>query len=209
MRRKSFLKDDSARVPFAVIGVFLILISTVVSINLTRLDVNMAKTMSSSLEVGGADDAMKYARGDLARAMNYAGMEAMKRIGETPVIKPDNNSEYYNGTNGNPDDFNRNWARAIIQYTLNEYIGSNYMNDTFVNNKFSVNVERLDSWQDITVEQVNMSLEDRVKPPVLEPYKSYTAYWKISVPFSVHLTDLVTGSELLNKEFTIETVVTS
>ena len=205
----NFLNDESARVPFAIIGVLLILISTVVSINLTRLDVNMAKTMSSSLEVGAADEAMKYAGADLARAMNYAGMEAMKQIGETPVITPDKNSEYYNGTNGDPDEFNKNWARAIINNTLNQFIDSNYMYDTFVNNMFSVNVENLDSWQDITITQVNMSLEDRVKPPLLEPASSYITYWKISVPLRVHLTDMRTGSELLNKELIMETVVTS
>ncbi len=87
MKRKSFLKNDSARVPFAVIGVFLILISTIISINLTRLDINMAKTMSSSLEVTSADKAIQYARADIARAVNYAGLEALKQIGETPVIK--------------------------------------------------------------------------------------------------------------------------
>ncbi len=124
MRGKSFWKNESARVPFAVIGVFLILISTVISINLMRQDVRMAKTMSSSLEVTSGDEAMQYARADIARAMNYAGMEALKQIGETPVIKPDNNSEYYNGS---ADEFNRNRARAIIRDTLNQYIESNYI----------------------------------------------------------------------------------
>ncbi len=124
-----FLEDETARVPFAVIGVFLILISTMVSINLMRQDVRMAKTMSSSLEVTSGDEAMQFARADLARAMNYAGMEALKQIGETPVIKPDNNSEYYNVS---ADEFNRNRAKAIIRETLNQYIESNYMNDTFV-----------------------------------------------------------------------------
>ena len=82
----------------------------------------MAKTMSSSLEVTSADKAMEYARADIARAVNYAGMDALKQIGETPVIKPDNNSEYYNGTLGDPEAFSRNWAKAMIRSTLNTRI---------------------------------------------------------------------------------------
>jgi len=32
--------------PFAVIGIFLVILSTIVSLNLTRMDIKMAKTMS-------------------------------------------------------------------------------------------------------------------------------------------------------------------
>ncbi len=203
-----FLKDEIARVPFAVIGVFLILISTMVSINLMRQDVRMAKTMSSSLEVTSGDEAMQFARADIARAMNYAGMEALKQIGETPVIKPDNNSEYYNGS---ADEFNRNRARAIIRDTLNQYIESNYMNDTFVHHEFSVNLDQVESWKNITIAQVNMSLKERVKPPLLAPGKDtgYGTYWKVAVPLNFHLKDLKTNTESMNREMTMETIITS
>ncbi|MFZ3382554.1 MAG: hypothetical protein WA144_01385 [Candidatus Methanoperedens sp.] len=40
-----FLRDDSARVPFAVIGIFLVILSTLVSLNLNRMDMKMAKTI--------------------------------------------------------------------------------------------------------------------------------------------------------------------
>ncbi len=208
MRGKSFWKNESARVPFAVIGVFLILISTVISINLMRQDVRMAKTMSSSLEVTSGDESMQFARADIARAMNYAGMEALQQIGETPVIRPDNNSEYYNGS---ADEFNRNRARAIIRDTLNQYIESNYMNDTFVHHEFSVNFDQVESWKNITIAQVNMSLKDRLKPPLLAPGKDtgYGTYWKVAVPLKFHLNDLKTNAESMNREMTMETIITS
>src|SRR3990172_5835750 len=214
MRRKSFLKDDSARVPFAVIGVFLILISTMISINLTRLDINMAKTMSSSLEVTSADKAIQYARADIARAVNYAGLEALKQIGETPVIKPDNNSEYYNGTLGDPEEFSRNRAKAMIRSTLNTYIESNYRNDTFVIDGFSVNIDYPGPGEDIAIEPINMKLNRSLEPPLLSPgegrYGSgYGTYWKISVPLRIHLNDLKAGSELMNRDITVVTVITS
>ncbi|MBZ0177526.1 MAG: hypothetical protein K8F55_19810, partial [Candidatus Methanoperedens nitroreducens] len=95
-----FLRDDSARVPFVVIGIFLVILSTIISLNLTRMDIKMAKTMSSNIEISAPDQALAYAKADLKRALNYAGMEALKKLGETPVINPDNTSQYYNGTNG-------------------------------------------------------------------------------------------------------------
>ncbi|MBZ0176397.1 MAG: hypothetical protein K8F55_14055, partial [Candidatus Methanoperedens nitroreducens] len=95
-----FLRDDSARVPFVVIGIFLVILSTIISLNLTRMDIKMAKTMSSNIEISAPDQVLAYAKADLKRALNYAGMEALKKLGETPVINPDNTSQYYNGTNG-------------------------------------------------------------------------------------------------------------
>ncbi|MDP2841224.1 MAG: hypothetical protein Q8O17_02970, partial [Candidatus Methanoperedens sp.] len=111
MTIRSFFDDNNAKVPFAVIGVFLLLVSVIASINLVRMDVNMAKAISSRGEVQAADTALLYAKADLARAINYAGMDALKQLGETPLIKPDNGSAYYTDS---PDETNRNWAKAMI-----------------------------------------------------------------------------------------------
>jgi hypothetical protein len=108
--KSSFLHNDSARVPFAVIGIFLVILSTIVSLNLTRIDIKMAKTMSPGTEITAPDQVLSYAQADLARALNYAAMEALKKLGETPVLKPNNTSEYYNGTGGDPHKFNANWG---------------------------------------------------------------------------------------------------
>ena len=75
-----FLHDDSARVPFVVIGIFLVILSTLISLNLTRMDIKMAKTMSSNIEISAPDQALAYAKADLERALNYAAMEALKNL---------------------------------------------------------------------------------------------------------------------------------
>ncbi|MFZ3384426.1 MAG: hypothetical protein WA144_10925, partial [Candidatus Methanoperedens sp.] len=51
LKNTHFLRDDSARVPFAIIGIFLVILSTLVSLNLNRMDIKMAKTMSSNARV--------------------------------------------------------------------------------------------------------------------------------------------------------------
>ncbi len=205
---RTFMEDDTARVPFAVIGIVLILISIVVSLNLSRLDATMARTMSSNIEITAPDTALQYARADIARAINYAGMEALKKLGETPVINPDNASLY--GTDR--DEFNKNWARAMIEHTLDLYIESNYMYDAFVYNGFSVNVDR--TRDNITLRPLKMRLNRTLNPPVLSPgggkyEKGYETYWVVSVPLRFHLKNLDTGSEIWSENITVETVITS
>ncbi|MCE8429627.1 MAG: hypothetical protein J5U19_14730 [Candidatus Methanoperedens sp.] len=212
MMKSGFFRDDSARVPFAVIGIFMILISTLISINLSRLDVTMAKARASGSEIAAPDTALRYAKADLSRTLNYAGMEALKTLGETPVIRPDNNSIYFDTVN--PAEFNKNCARAIIKNTLDQYIESNYMYEAFVHDGFSVNVEPPGSWKEIRIEPIKMKLDRSLDPPILKPgdgkYSSgYETYWKISVPLMIHLKDMSTGSELLSNNITIETVITS
>jgi hypothetical protein len=210
-RKSSFLHNDSARVPFAVIGIFLVILSTIVSLNLTRMDIKMAKTMSSGLEISAPDKALSYAQADLARALNYAGMEALKKLGETPVIKPDNTSKYHNGTGGDPYKYNANWARAMTLHTFDIYMETNYNNDTFVYGGYSVNVDPPGSWDTITFTPIKMKLNRTIRPPLMEPGNNngYETYWKISMPVRIHLNDLDMKTELLSQNITIETLITS
>ena len=207
---KGFYKDESARVPFAVIGIFLIMISLIASINLNRLDASMAKTMSAGIEVTAPDTALAFARADVARAINYAGMDALKQLGETPVIMPDNTSVY----GENRDEFNKNWSKAMIVHTLDQYIESNFMYDAFEYNGFAVNIERKGTWENITLRQLTMKLNRTLNPPVLSPgggrfEKGYETYWVVSVPLRFRLKDLKTKAELLDENTTVETVITS
>lgn len=44
---RSLWQDDSAKVPFTIIGIFLLLVSVIASINLVRMDVRMAKAWTT------------------------------------------------------------------------------------------------------------------------------------------------------------------
>src|SRR3990170_1404006 len=111
-------------------------------------------------------------------------MEALKQLGKTPVISPDINSTY---NDKDPEESSRKWAKAMIQNTLNQYIESNYMYDTFVNNGFAVNIDDLENRDGITIESISMDLERSIEPPLFNPGKSrgYSTYWKISVPLTL------------------------
>ncbi len=210
MTMRSLFDDDAAKVPFAVIGVFLLLISVIASINLVRMDVNMAKAMSARDEISAPDNALLYAKADMARAIDYAGMSALKQLGETPVIIPDNGSAYFNGTEGNIVEFDHNRAKALIRHSLNKYIESNYRYDTFAIQGYSVNAEPLDSWDAIDIQPIRMKLNRTLVPPVMVPGENgYDTYWKVRVPLRIHLTELSSGTELTASNITIETLITA
>ncbi|MBU3967009.1 MAG: hypothetical protein KKG76_06520 [Euryarchaeota archaeon] len=167
MVKTSLWHNDTAKVPLAVIGVFLLLLSVMLSINILRMDVRMATAMSKPVEISAPDTALTYAKADLARAINYAGMDALKQLGETPVIIPDNNSAYY--TDGDPDEFTLNRARALTRHTLNIYIKTNYMYDRYAYRGYAVNVEPLETWDGIDFQPIRMKLKRSLVPPVMPP----------------------------------------
>ncbi len=204
----SFFNNDTARVPLVVIGVFLVIIATITSINLIKMDVNIARAISSPGEISAPDTALMYAKADLARAINYAGMDAQKQLGQTPVIIPDNGSQYY--TDAGADEFTRNRARAIIRHVLNIYINTNYMHDRYAYRGYAVNVEPLETWDGIDIQPIRMKLERQLNPVIMQPgEKGYETYWKVKIPLRIHLIDLKTKTEVMNENITIQNLVTA
>ena len=204
----SFFRNDTARFPLAVIGVFIVIIATITSINLLRLDVNIAKAMSTPGEISAPDTALMYAEADLARSINYAGMDALKQLGQTPVIIPDNSSRYY--TDGDPGEFTLNRARAMIRHVLNIYINTNYMHDRYAYRGYAVNLDPLETWDGIDIQPIRMKLERPLNPVIMPPgEKGYETYWKVKIPLRIHLIDLKTKTEVMNQNITIQNLITA
>jgi len=201
-------ENESARVPLAVIGILFIFISTAVSINITKMDGEMASAAGNDVDT--ADTALRYAQADLARVINYAGMEALKQMGETPVIEMDNSSQYNPG-GSEPDiaEFNRNWARGMINYTLNQFIQANYMYDRYQYSGYGVNVEPLKDWRDIEIDPIYMALDRKLETPLLTPEETYVTYWKVRVPMKVSLVDLKTGDVIDEQDIVVGNLITS
>ncbi|MCL7476419.1 MAG: hypothetical protein M8352_10320, partial [ANME-2 cluster archaeon] len=141
---------------------------------ISRMDAQMAAAMVSGDDMDGADTALLYATADLARAINYAGMDALKQMGETPVIEPDNSSQYSpGGTLPDVAEFNRNWAKGMIAYTMNQYIESNYMYNSYTYQGYAINAESLKGWQDIEIIPVHMALDRELKTKIVPPNDAY------------------------------------
>ncbi|MDR7665242.1 hypothetical protein RG963_05480 [Methanosarcina sp. Z-7115] len=87
----SFIEDTCAYIPYAVIGIFIILAATFTSVYLLKIDSEVAETIYTTENSDPRQTAINLAASDLARCLNYAGMEALEWQGEHPVILPEGN----------------------------------------------------------------------------------------------------------------------
>ncbi|WP_406659636.1 hypothetical protein V7O66_07230 [Methanolobus sp. ZRKC3] len=86
-RNRNFLQNNEAYIPFAIIGIFIVLASIMVSFYLTKMDYEVAEAIYDNRQDGMEKTAADLASADLARCLNYAGMQALKWQGEHPIIR--------------------------------------------------------------------------------------------------------------------------
>ncbi len=97
---KSFLKNTDAYIPFAVIGIFIVLGATLTSVYFVKMDYEIAQTIYDTDLTNPKQTATNLAAADLSRCLNYAGMEALKWQGEHPIIQPDGTPVEQNSLDG-------------------------------------------------------------------------------------------------------------
>jgi hypothetical protein len=85
----SFYRDEQAYIPFAVIGVFILMFSVLASVYLAKMDYELAEIIYDTDTNDMERTAVNMASADLARCLNYAGMQAMAWQGEHPIIVPE------------------------------------------------------------------------------------------------------------------------
>jgi len=87
--KRSFSQDTRAYIPFAVIGMFILLFAVIASAYIAKTDYELAEIIYTTDTTDMEKNAIEFASADLARCLNYAGMEALAWQGEHPIIKPD------------------------------------------------------------------------------------------------------------------------
>jgi len=84
-----FFQDTRAYIPYSIIGIFIVLAATFTSVYLLKMDSEVAETIYTTEKSDPRQTAINLAASDLARCLNYAGMEALEWQGEHPVILPE------------------------------------------------------------------------------------------------------------------------
>jgi len=181
------LNDKNGRVPFAVLGVFLLIGSAVTSAVITNLERENVEGISEPLKSTSVSYFVKYAQADMSRALCYSCLEALDQVGETPVtysILPTRAARDYADENGDghPDtkivgdngivdtssecmEFNKNWARNMARVNLNRYLNAVFINNKYQNKGYAINIVdkegdgAIDDWRDIAFRTIKMNLE--------------------------------------------------
>ncbi|MDW7777344.1 MAG: hypothetical protein SCH39_13545, partial [Methanosarcinales archaeon] len=106
-------------------------------------------------------------------------------------------------------EFNRNWAKGMIAYTMNQYIESNYMYNSYTYQGYAINAEPLKGWQDIEIIPVHMALDRELKTKIVPPNDAYETYWKVTVPLNISIIDLASGDVVDTQHIVVGNLITS
>jgi len=190
------LKDDSARVPFAVIGIIMIIISTVTAAYLLRMESAGVSNAIADEREGELNDALACARADIDNALNVACIYAEEEVGENPVV---------NASGGkSPAEANMARLKRMAYRNLSQYLSANYQGG-FVYGDYVVDAS---PDGDVALEPLTMNITRTVFHPVLQCEDKYAAYYVASVPVRLRVTR--PGSTLDYAEpYVARTLVTS
>jgi len=218
---RTFLKNNKARIPFSVIGIFLIIGSSITTAYIGNLEKDKSQQISSTLDFNEVEQVLRYVESDISRSLSYSGLFALKTIGISPVIssKLDNDvSRDYADLDGDGakdldmtgdelDDsyqFNINYAKNITRIKLNEYLRGNFMDDRCNYLDYIINVKTDENkkipvvdWREVTFEKITMKLSRNCGGVddlmVTEDNKNYVTYWVAKVNLNITINNTLTG----------------
>jgi hypothetical protein len=182
--QRRLLFDEYARIPFSVIGVFIILGSSITAVYISRLELQKSHEIARSLDLSEVENLLYYFEADLSTALNIAGMKAFKEIGKSPVIT---------SSIGVADEINQNRIKEIIKDELNLYLTGNYLDNMFSDGRYVINVvlhneNPIFSIENISFEPVSMQLQ-RITIPFIGPRETnnHSSYWVAAVPLTIEI----------------------
>lgn len=216
MRKPGFFKDDHARIPFSVIGIFLILGSSFTSVYVTKLESDKTEELASTIDFNEIDNLIRFAEADMSTALNIAGLKGIKVLGEKPII-----NAFDTIYGDNPADVSKNFICDYILEEMNLYLVANYMYDSYNNGKYSINIilqegsdNPIISWDEINFKAFSMHLKRPMEIFLLTPEDEveHATYWVLDVTVKVEIRKLVYGKPgivVTTRNINVSTIVTS
>lgn len=211
-------EDERARIPFSVIGIFLILGSSFTAVYVTKLETEEAEEISQTIGFNEIEIFLRLAEADMATALNLAGLKGLKEIGERPVMNVLNAGQHDLGDDAGV--VNRNRVKSIILDDMNVYLNNSYRYDVFNNGRYAINVVVTEGEQypiisrdEITFSYVDMELKrdftiDAIGPP---DSKTHRTYWVAHLPVEVEIVQLdgdSAGEIVTNRTIDVSTLIT-
>jgi hypothetical protein len=211
-----FLNDNHARIPFSIIGVFLVISSSFTSLYVITLEKDKSEEISSTIDFNEIEKLLRFAEADMSTALNMAGLKGIKKLGETPVIEA-----FITTYGSDPETVSKNFVREYLMNEMNIYLIGNYLYDSFNDGKYSINVvlpaasdNPINSWDEISFREIFMDLERPLAIPLVTPAKKVThdAYWSLSLDVKLEIRKLDYGkpsSLITTRNINVSTIITS
>ncbi len=212
MKSHPLLKDDLARVSFAVIGIFLILGSSVTSVYIGMYEQQGNEKNTWNTDQNNVETLLAKARVDLAQVLNGAGVNALQYIGNHPVIIP---SESFTSA----EKCNQFRLKQKISEVLTEYLQINYIDSICIHNdlKLMVDHSKLSSKgissDSLLITPIEMQLERPIGIPFFGPEKKQNmpVYYQITCEIPVIILSKTSeeNNESLSLTLSVSTVLTN
>jgi hypothetical protein len=208
MSHQGFLSDECARIPFSVIGIFLLLGSSVTTVYILRLEQERSSELARSLDFNDIEQLLRSAEADCATALNTAGMKALQAVGKNPVIV---------SPLGSAALVNQFRVKETICDELCVYLMGHYLEDVFSNGRYAINIVLVNetpipSVDAITLDAVPMTL-DRLSIPLIGPgpQVNHSTYWVASVPltFAIRTLNGGTWEQVATRTVVVSSILTS
>ncbi|HEY3274208.1 MAG TPA: hypothetical protein VGJ92_10625 [Methanocella sp.] len=187
------LENEDARVSFAVVGVLLVIVSTIVTVYLVSME-------SVSVSQGIGDDrdrdisrALTLAVADIGTALNYAGLAAEAEAGKSPVVLAGNDSDFARGAACIDDER----IKYLAWRELSGYLEANF-NGSFTYGDYQVSAVLTGDYRSLGIDPGNMTLGRKFDHPLIPCRIDYTAYYTLTAP--VRLTIVRPGSDFAYSE---------
>lgn len=212
--KRNFIENEWARIPFSVIGIFLIIGSSFTTVYVTQLEEENSVEIASTLNFSEVESFICYMEADIARSLNYAACSAFEEIGKNPVLDGYQTTEYNVDATFDGDityvDANLNIARDITKHAFNNYLSTNFMKNRYLFDEYAINVlEPVDSWQDIKIEIIEMDLNRALNRPIQKPKSTYRVYPVLTITLDLEVKKLGNCEEVLTKRVDISTIINS
>lgn len=221
MNIKKFFSSIDARVPFAVVGIFLLIVSSFTSAVVMSLERNTLESLASDISVDSESVNLLLKSFDLqlSQVIDTAGMKAMAEVGSSPVIEMVNPEVNTLDLGLTCKEINKNRILQTILEEVNLFVDSFCQNECFRRGDFAVNVivdeqskVALTNRNQLNIETIKMMLH-RPCIPILgpDPKKEFPIYWRVSVPLNISVVSFSDGrcNEILRKEMTVSATINS
>jgi hypothetical protein len=208
MNTSRFFRDDRARIPFSVLGIFLLVGSGIATVFLSQIEYKKSMEISRSLEYDDIDFLLSSFESNIADALNSAGMKALSEIGKKPVVT---------SSFGPGDEINHYRIKGIIRNELIIYLTNNYVDNVFSDGRYAINIILENKALNLSLEAINikelpMELK-RVSLPLFGPRETQnmSTYMVVSVCLPIEIRMMQGSSwELLTKQdVSISSLLTS
>ncbi len=192
-RIRPVICDNRARIPFSVIGIFLLIGSTFTTVYVVKLEQEKSAEIASTMDLNKVENLIRFAEADIETAINLAGMKALKNLGREPVITPYMDT----GFGDTADEINKNRIRCILMDELNVYLTSNYLYDVFNDGEYAMNVVLqvgdeypLISRDNLDVNIIEMDIKRVFAIPIIGPSETLEdqpSYYMVNVPIDFQI----------------------